>query len=50
MNRRRTMLMNGQEEQYNFSGTDANIDSIHSIGIVSNNYFKKDSWVEVYYR
>lgn len=40
----------GNTQQYNFSKTDANIDSIHSIGIVSNNYFKKDSWVEVYYR
>ena len=40
----------GNMQQYNFSVTNANIDSIHSIGIVSNNYFKKDSWVEVYYR
>lgn len=40
----------GNTTQYGFSNVLADIDSIYSLGIVSNNYFKKGSWIETYYR
>ena len=39
----------GNKEQYNFSSTIVNMDSIHSMTLTSNNYFKKESWIEIYY-
>ena len=40
----------GNKEQYNFSNTIVNMDSIRSMTLASNNYFKKESWIEIYYR
>ena len=45
-----TISVKGSSGISGFSNVIANADYIHSAGLATNNYFKKDSWLEVYYR
>ena len=45
-----TISVKGSNGISGFSNVIANADYIHSAGLATNNYFKKDSWLEVYYR